>query len=100
MKRLLNAVVGLAFLGGLGFCTYKYATVEDRVKAACAEIFPGMTLSQVRVVASSTGLTASNVADNVSYVVAPETLGADFECRLSWNQGVVESTRYRGPPDL
>jgi hypothetical protein len=96
-RRTLNTVGGLALLSGLGYCTYRYSTVDDRVQAACSEIIPGMTFSQVEAIASGKGLTASKGTEDISFVVATETLGDDFKCRISWKQGVVESSTYRGP---
>jgi len=98
-RRTLNTVGGLAFLSGLGYCTYRYSTVDDRVQTACSEIIPGMTFSQVEAVASAKGLNASKGIHDTSFVVAPETLGDDFTCRISWKEGVVESSTYRGPPE-
>jgi hypothetical protein len=96
-RRALNTLGGLAFLAGLAYCTYRYSTVDDRVQAACSEITPGMTQEQVEAIASEKGLSASRVAQDITFIVAPETLGDDFACRLSWRSGFVESSVYRGP---
>jgi hypothetical protein len=97
-RRVLNTIAGLAILAGLGYCTYRYAAVEDRVRAACSEVLPGMTLAEVKALAAAKALDATAIYKDLSYVVAPETLGDDFRCTVSWQAGVVASSKYQGPP--
>jgi hypothetical protein len=97
-RRRLNFIAGLAILAGLGFWLYRGITAEGRVKATCDDITAGMTVAQVQSIASSKGLDARGPIGNVSFVVAPETMG-ELGCRLTWISGVVVSSQYDGPAD-
>jgi len=96
LRRRLNMIAGIAILGGLGFWGYRGMTAEGRVRNACSEITSGMTMAQVKAIASGKGLEARAPVTGVSFVVAPETLG-EFGCRLNWNSGVVASSQYDRP---
>jgi hypothetical protein len=89
---------GIVILSGLGYCGYRYATVGSRVRAACSEFASGMTMSQVKAIASSKGLDTLSGVSNVSFVVAPETMG-ELGCRLTWKSDLVASSQYEGPAD-
>ena len=97
-RRRLNLIGGIVFLSSLGYCGYRYATVDNRVRAACSQISAGMTMSQVKVIASSKGLEARSRVSDFSFVVAPETMG-DVGCRLAWKSDLVASSQYDGPVD-
>jgi hypothetical protein len=43
-RQTANAAVGILVLGSLAYCGYAYATAQQRVRALCAEIRPGMSI--------------------------------------------------------
>ncbi len=43
-RQAANTVIGILILGSLAYCGYGYATAEQRVRALCAEISPGMSI--------------------------------------------------------
>jgi hypothetical protein len=95
---VLNTVAGLVLLGLLGFCVARYATVGSRVRSACAQIKPGMNMPDVTAIGESKWLKVYPIREDISFVVAPETMG-ELGCRIDWSGGVVVTSRYDGPPD-
>jgi hypothetical protein len=97
-RRRLNLLGGIASLSLLGYWGYRAVTLEDRVKSACSEIVTGMTMPQVKSVASAKGLDARSRTSDVSFVVAPESMG-EVGCRVTWKSELVTSSQYDGPTD-
>jgi hypothetical protein len=97
-RRRLNILGGIASLSLLGYWGYRAFTLEDRVKSACSEIVTGMTMSQVRSIASAKGLDARSRTSDVSFVVSPESMG-EVGCRVKWKAELVANSQYAGPAD-
>ena len=95
LRQKINAVVGLALLGCLAYCSYGYLTAESRVRAACAAIPVGATLTQLIQVARAHGLTTPNG----SYGNAVQTLTdtrsfGRYGCRVHMKNGAVALVEY------
>jgi hypothetical protein len=97
-RRRLNLLGGIAFLTFLGYWGYRAVTLEDRVKSACSEIVTGMTMSQVKSIASAKGLDARSRTSDISFIVSPESMG-EVGCRVTWKSELVASSQYAGPSD-
>ncbi len=93
LRQAINTVAGLAFLGGLAYCSYGYFTAESRVKATCAAIPVGLTLQSLTQFASSHGLSAPSGRVDSEFLVETRTFGR-YGCRVHMKNGVVALAEY------
>jgi hypothetical protein len=92
LRQAINSAAGLAFLGGLAYCSYGYFTAESRVKAVCAAIPAGATLKSLTQFASSHGLSAPSGRDP-DFLVETRTFGR-YGCKEHMKNGVVTQVEY------
>lgn len=93
LRRKLNLAVGLALIGSIGYCAYGYGSAETRVRHACAEIKPGMSVSELRSFAAEHGLRPPTRDSGVSFLVEGRTFGR-FGCKVTLEGGVVHASEY------
>jgi len=91
--RSLNHVVGLAVIGSIGYCAYGYGSAEQRVRGLCAQIKPGMSISELGGFASEHGLRAPPQDSGIAFLVERRTFGR-FGCQITLERGVVRESRY------
>ena len=92
LRQALNSVAGLAFLGGLAYCSYGYLTAESRVKALCAAIPIGSTPEALARFVSSHGLSAHS-GQNPIFLDETRTFGR-YGCKVQTTNGVVTQAEY------
>ncbi len=93
LRQAINSAAGLAFLGGLAYCSYSYLTAESRVKGICAAIPPGSTLQSLTEFASSHGLNAPSGRSDVVIMAEARTFGR-YGCKAHLKNGVVTLVEY------
>jgi len=66
---------------------------EQRVRALCAEISPGMSIDSLRSFAASHGMKYPSQRSGVNYLVESRTFGR-YGCRVDTENGVVKRSAF------
>jgi hypothetical protein len=91
-RRIVYLALGVPLIGGVGYCTYGFATAEGRVRQLCADISPGLPLATLRSFTSEHGL-RSPPNSGVSYLMEQRSFGR-YGCRVTIENGVVKDSVY------
>jgi len=91
--KTVNLFVGLMLVGGISYCSYSFASAENRVRILCSEIQPGMSIPHLREFASVNGLGPKPRESGVSYIGETKTFGR-FGCKVLVESGVVKTAEY------
>lgn len=92
-RRSLHVAVGVALIGSIGYCAYGYVSAEQRVRGLCAQIKPGMSISELRGFESEHGLRAPAQDSGMAFLVERRTFGR-FGCQVTLERGVVRASEY------
>ena len=94
VRKALNVLAGLALLAGLGYYIVLFATAESRVRRACDNIKPGMSIAALAEYLQANGLGPKVPRpDGVGYVAEVRTFGR-FGCRIEMKAAVVRRSTF------
>jgi hypothetical protein len=93
-RRTFYVSISLLIMAGLVYLFYGFSTAEGRVKAACSQIKPGISISQLSVFADEYGLSPRprNEA-GINYMVEKKSYGR-HGCKVMLEAGVVKAVEY------
>lgn len=92
-RKLLNVIAGILMLAGMSYYIYIFASAESRVRLICNQIKPGMSVEQLRQVASSNGMAPEPKESGLSFVVETKTFGR-YGCEVITEKGFVKESTY------
>ena len=92
-RSALNVVAGGVILGGIAYIAYIFLSAENRVREACTEVKPGMTLAALRTFAEQHGMRKPTRDTGVDFLVETKTFGR-FGCKVTLESGVVRKAEY------
>ncbi len=84
---------GVLIVGSLTYFGYGFATAEQRVRALCAEINPGMSIESLRAFAASNELKYPSQDSGAHYLVKSRTFGR-YGCRVDTEREVVKRAAF------
>ena len=93
VRRTVGISIGLILVGGIAYWAYGYATAEDRMKATCAAIKPGMSFAELKEFALSHGLLTPKRDSGVMYLGEGRSFGR-HACKVLLEQGVVKQSEH------
>ena len=83
----LNLIVALAYWG------YGYATAEERMKATCAAIIPGMSFAELKEFARHHDLLSPKRDSGLMYLAEGGSTGR-HACKVILEQGIVKHSEH------
>jgi hypothetical protein len=90
-SRVVAATIVSAAVAGVAYVIHGFATAEERMKATCAQIKPGMALSALTAFAEGRGLMKPRTDTGVVYLAERRSYGR-HACKVTLGRGfVVES---------
>ena len=89
----MQTIGGILLVGALVWWAHPYFGAEQRMRAVCAQIQPGMTLNELRLFASEHGLNDPHIVNGVAFVVEHRTFGR-YGCRVTFAAQLVKSAEY------
>jgi hypothetical protein len=92
-RHALNVIVGGVILGAIAYFSYIFLSAENRVREACAEVKPGMTLAGLRAFAELHGMRKPTRDTGIDFLVETKTFGR-FGCKVTLESGVVWKAEY------
>jgi len=93
VRQNINWIFGVALIGSMSYCTYNFASAENRVRNLCSEIQPGMTVNAVRDFALAHGLGPAPHESGVNFLVESKTFGR-YGCKINVEAGLVKVVEY------
>lgn len=91
--RTVAISIALILVGGIVYQIYGYATGKDRMKATCAAIKPGMTVSELKEFAHSHGLHSPKRDSGLMYLAEARSFGR-YACKVLLETGVVKQSEH------
>lgn len=93
--RVTRLAVVLAIVAGLAYWMRAHDTAEERMRATCATIRPGMTVTELQAFAARHGLLAPSRDGGLAlvYLAEKKTFGR-HACKVILRQGVVTQSDY------
>jgi hypothetical protein len=92
MKRLL-LVLGILLLAGFGYQFYLIVTAEQRVRALCEQITPGMPFAELKTFAAEHGLLPPVHESGVNLLIEERSYGR-WGCRVVVAEGMVQQSAF------
>jgi hypothetical protein len=86
-------IVGVVFLGIAIYLAYPHVGAEDRVRRACAQIQPGMSIESLRAFAEKYGMRRPTREEGVDFLVERRTFGR-HGCQVTLSAGRVTQATY------
>jgi hypothetical protein len=93
IRRTVVLSIGLLLVGGIAYWVYGYATAEDRVKATCVAIKPGMAFAELKEFAISHDLLPPKRDSGVMYLAERRSFGR-HACKVLLEQGIVKQSEH------
>jgi hypothetical protein len=93
IRKTVTLLVSFVLLGGMGYCSYNYLSAEDRIRAVCAKIQPGMKFAQLHAFAEQHGLKKPRSETGPNFLVEAKTFGR-YGCTVVMEAGAVKSVEY------
>ena len=78
---------------GLSYWIYGYATAEERLKATCAAIKPGMSFAELKEFAPRHGLLSPKRDSGLMYLAEGRSFGR-HACKVILEQGIVKHSEH------
>lgn len=94
LAKGLGALFGLPIVLAIIFFSYFNLTGEDRMRAVCKEVKPGMTQAQVNQFVLDNRLDAAG-ADNGASVLGDARSYGRHTCKVTMEAGTVKVAEYR-----
>jgi hypothetical protein len=92
-RSIAYLAFGALVVGGVGYGTYGFASAEARVQKLCADIKPGLSLSDLQRFASEQGLGHAPQNAGISYLAENRSFGR-YGCRVTIEKGAVTQSEY------
>lgn len=92
-RRVIGMAFALLLAGSVSYCSYGFLSAESRVKGLCAEIRPGMPLSELKAFSARHGLRAPTKPSGINYLVESRSFGR-YGCEVLLESGSVRTSRY------
>jgi len=92
-RKIAYFAFGALVVGGVSYCTYGFASAQERVQKLCADINPGLTLSDLQRFASEQGLGRAPQIAGVNYLMENRSFGR-YGCRVTIEKGAVTQSEY------
>jgi hypothetical protein len=95
MKRshLMKSIFGLMPILAISYCSYNFATAEQRMRQTCDQIVPNMSIQALDDFAQTRGLTKPHTTSGVTFLAEQKTFGRSA-CQVVLHKGVVQSVQY------
>lgn len=93
VRKAANLITGLFILGGILYCADLFVGAESRMRQACGEIAPGMSVATLRTFAKKHGMNAPRQESGVTFLAESMTFGR-WSCRVVLEKGVVRNSEY------
>ncbi len=93
LKKGLAALFGLPLVLAVIFFSYFNLTGEDRMRAVCGEVKPGMTRAQVNQFVLDKRLDGSAGDRGVSFLGDSRSYGR-HSCKVTMEAGTVKAAQY------
>ncbi len=93
LTKGLAALFGLPIILAIIFFTYFNLTGEDRMRAICSQVKPGMTAAQLNRFVLDNRLNESGAAKGVSLLGDPRSYGR-HTCKVTMEAGAVRAAEY------
>lgn len=91
-KKIKTLITCIPLLG-MTYCTYLYATAEQRMRQTCSEIHPQMSVEDLRRFARLHGLTEPHTHAGTAFLAEKKTFGRSA-CQVELQKGVVQRVLY------
>ena len=92
-SRTVMISIALALAVGLAYWIYGFATAEERMKATCAAIKPGMSFAELTEFARRHGLLSPKRDSGLMYLAEGRSLGR-HACKVILEKGVVKHSEH------
>lgn len=93
LAKGLGALFGLPIVLAIIFFTYFNLTGEDRMRAICSQVKPGMTGAQLKQFVLDNRLNNSGAVAGTSFLADSRSYGR-HTCRVTMDAGVVKEAEY------
>ncbi len=93
LTKGLGLLFGFPIVLAVVFFTYFNATGEDRMRAVCSQVTPGMTRAQLDQFALDKKLKGSGKDAGVSFLSEPRSYGR-HTCKVTMAAGLVKAAEY------
>ena len=93
LAKGLGALFGLPIVLAIIFFSYFNLTGEDRMRAVCKEVKPGMTQAQLNRFVQDNRLDAAG-ADNGASVLGDARSYGRHTCKVTMEAGAVKAAQY------
>ena len=93
LAKGLGALFGLPIILAIIFFTYFKLTGEDRMRAICSQVKPGMTGAQLNQFVLDNRLNGFGADKGVSFLGDPRSYGR-HECKVTMEAGAVKAAEY------
>jgi hypothetical protein len=91
--RTVMISIALILVAGLAYWVYGYATAEQRMKATCAAIKPGMSFTELKEFARQRGLLSPQRDSGLMYLAEVRSFGR-HACKVLLEQGIVKHAEH------
>ncbi len=91
--RLIKNVIILGVLAALAYGAWGVLSAEQRLRALCPLMTPGMSMDDLLRFAAAHGLNAPRSTSGVTFMVESRTYGR-YGCRLEMSEGRLLSASY------
>jgi hypothetical protein len=91
--RTVTISIALLLVAGVAYWVYGYATAEERMKATCAAIKPGMSFTELKEFARQRGLLSPNRDSGLMYLAEGRSFGR-HACKVTLEQGIVTHSEH------
>ena len=92
-RRTVMISIALILTVGLGYWIHGYATAEERMKATCAAITPGMSFAELQEFARRHGLLSPKRDNGLMYLAESRSFGR-HACKVILEQGIVKYSEH------
>lgn len=93
LAKGLGALFGLPIILAIIFFSYFNLTGEDRMRAICKQVKPGMTVAQLNQFVLDNRLNDSGADKRVSFLGDPRSYGR-HTCKVTMEAGAVKAAEY------
>jgi hypothetical protein len=93
LAKGLGALFGLPIILAIIFFTYFNLTGEDRMRAICNQVKPGMTGAQLNRFVLDNRLNDSGAGKGTSFLGDPRSYGR-HTCKVTMEAGAVKAAEY------
>ena len=91
--RLIKNAIVLSVLAALAYGAWGFLSAEQRLRALCPLMTPGISMDDLRQFAAAHGLNAPRSTSGVTFMVERRTFGR-YGCRLEMADGRLLSASY------